>query len=764
MVADEPRDGIGHGSWRRRFVAAIPAKLRKWRGRRRDLREAGRAANVAASRAETRLLFRLADAVNRAETPEDVYEPALEAVLAGLKVERASVLLADSHKVMRFRAWRGLSDGYRRAVEGHSPWSPDALDPSPVLVEDVEVDEAWAAYRELFRRERIRSLAFIPLTHRARLIGKFMIYSAVPRAFSQREVELAHTIAAQVSQAVARGGLLLSERIARRDAERSGERMRRLQTVTDRLSDALSTAEVANVVVTQGMAATRAATGGLWLVDEAHGLLRLVESARYGTEGREFYDSIPLGSAVSMPVLDVARTGAPVWIQSTEELVARYPELAAEVPQPAEQAVASLPIRTRGKNTGVLTFTFGVAGELDQGQRQFLLTVARQAELAFERAELFEHERQARAEAENAQRRASFKAEASALLASSLDYESTMRDLAKLAVPRFSDWCTVELGDTPSKTTLLAAESSQECGRAAAGRNGKPSGAKCMIEAPMNVHGRPVGVLSFGMIEPGRCFDQADVEVAMGLGERAAFAIENARLTRDLQRAVVARDDLIAVVSHDLRNLLGVLSMSAEAIVRSLPEGALTEKQRRHGEAIHRTSGRMERLIRDLLDMGSIEAGRLNLEPHAEDVGGLLAQAEEDLQPLASARSLRLEVEAPPSPLTVRADRQRVFQVLSNLVGNAIKFTPSGGSIQLRSGRSGEWVVFAVRDSGPGIDPMHLSRIFDRYYQGQSAEPGSMGLGLFIARGIVEAHGGRIWAESAPGSGSRFLFTLPVAD
>src|SRR5262249_55598513 len=163
---------------------------------------------------------------------------------------------------------------------------------------------------------------------------------------------------------------------------------------------------------------------------------------------------------------------------------------------------------------------------------------------------------------------------------------------------------------------------------------------------------------SFGMTAPGRSFEPADVEIARGLGERAAFAIENARLQRDLQRAVVARDDLIAVVSHDLRNLLGVLSMNAEAIVRSLPEGTITEKQRRHGEAIHRTSGRMERLIRDLLDVGSIEAGRLKLEPHPEDVGAVLAQAEEDLQPLASSRTLRLEVEAPASPLTVRADRQ----------------------------------------------------------------------------------------------------------
>lgn len=715
-------------------------------------------ARAEAGQAELRLLFRLAEAVNRAETPDEVYEPALDAVTAGLKVQRASVLLADAGGVMRFRAWRGLSQEYRRAVEGHSPWNRDAVRPDAVLVEDVLADPDYAAFRDLFKHESIRALAFIPLMHRSRLIGKFMVYGDEPRVFSRGEVELAGTIAAQISQAVARGRLLQSERLARLDAERTGERMRRLQSVTAGLSEAVSISQVASVVVTQGLAATRAVTGGLWMHDESRGRLKLIQCQRYQEESRALFGEVPLAGGVPMPVLDVMRTGEPVWIDSTEELNARYPELSAEVRAPNRMAVACLPLRTRGRTSGVLAFTFEAPGALEDTQREFLLTVARQAELALERAELFEQERQARAAAELSQRRASFKAEAGALFASSLDYESALRDLARLAVPRFADWCTVEIGDPAVKTTLVASEPAERGPHPS--QDGGDTGA--VIEVQLTVHGHTVGVLSFGVAESGRRFEPLDVEAAMSLGQRAAFAVENARLQGDLRRAVVARDDLIAVVSHDLRNLLGVLSMNADSILRGLPRDAAADKPRRQAEAIRRTSGRMERLIRDLLDVGSIEARQLKLELSPEDVGALLGQAHEDLQPLALSKAVCLDVEAPGAAVTVRCDRQRVFQVLSNLVGNAIKFTSGGGSIALRCAVEGEWALFSVRDDGPGIEPVHLAHIFDRYYQGQSGEPGSMGLGLFIARGIVEAHGGRIWAESTLGRGSQFFFTLPM--
>jgi signal transduction histidine kinase len=168
---------------------------------------------------ETGLLYRLADAANRARRPEDVFEPALDAITQGLRVERASILLAEADGVMRFRAWRGLSHGYRAAVEGHSPWHPDETDPLPVLVPDVLEDAGLRPYLPLFQAEDIRALGFIPLVHQKRLVGKFMIYSATPRELGSAEVQFAVTTASHVAQAVARAQLYAEAEAARRQAE-----------------------------------------------------------------------------------------------------------------------------------------------------------------------------------------------------------------------------------------------------------------------------------------------------------------------------------------------------------------------------------------------------------------------------------------------------------------------------------------------------------------------------------------------------------------
>jgi signal transduction histidine kinase len=764
-------------------------------------------ASMQVDRAEVDLLLRLTEAVNRAETAEEVYEPALDAVLGGLEVDRAAVLLIDPDGVMRFKSSRGLSPGYRAAVEGHSPWPADARDPEPVVVADVELDPAWQAYLELFRREGIRALGFVPLTHDHRLLGKFMLYSAAPRDFTERELERAQMIAAQVAQAVARQHLLGSERAARRGAEQSADRLRRLLKVTASLSRAATVEEIAKVVVTEGAWATGALTGGLWLIAEDGTHAALVHDLGYSKEGRWHFRHVPLASPMPMPLLDSLRDGEAVWVESRAKLQERYPALAGVEAVRADQAIACLPIVASGRPVGALSFTFASAADIDQAQRDFLLTIAYQSEVALERARLFERERAGREEAEAAQRRASFKAEASAVLASSLDYATTLRNVAKLAIPRFADGCVVELRDASGATSVVAVEhvdpSKVELVRRLRELDPSPGdplldsasvlrvgtavlhadlggdlravrpqegsqlelvlalGLRSAITVPMLVHGRAIGVMSFIRGEAARRYNDADLETAVMLGQRAAFAVDNARLHSDLQRAVVARDDLIGVVSHDLRNLLGVMAMSAQGMVKKVSQGPEGEKVKRLAAAMKRTTARMDRLIHDLLDFGGIESGRLKLDPQPEDVNMFFAPLLEDLRPLATAKGIRLRVEPPGSTLAVRCDRQRVFQVLSNLVGNAIKFTPSDGTILVEARPDGGSAVFGVHDTGPGIGAAHLPKIFDRYYQGDGRDGGGVGLGLFISRGIVEAHGGRIWVESAPGTGSHFFFTLP---
>jgi PAS domain S-box-containing protein len=403
--------------------------------------------------ARTELLYRLTTSVAQAETVEEIYEHALDAVVEGLRAERASVLLFDEAGLMRFRAARGLSEAYQRAVDGHSPWTRDEPNPTPILSSDIERDPTLEAFRPALRAEGIRSLGFFPLVHRRRLLGKFMVYAATPRELSEADVQLARAIGTHVAQGV-----------ARRQAE-----------------------------------------------------LEIVE------------------------------------------LLAR------------------------------------------------------------------------------------------------------------------------------TKAAQTAAE-----------------------------------------------------------------------------QAVRARDELLAIVSHDLRNSINTLSLTATSMMRTSATQP-DERLRLQVQRIQRSVSTMDRLIGDLLDVGAIDAGVMQVHPQEHDLASLLEDALDLLRPLAAEHQQALAVESP-AGVRVRVDRERIFQVLSNLVGNAVKFAPVDGSIRVRARpRDADGVVeIEVADDGPGIAPEHLPRIFDRFWRPPQQRRG-VGLGLAIAKGVIEAHGGTLSVESLPGAGATFRFTLPPA-
>lgn len=240
-------------------------------------------------------------------------------------------------------------------------------------------------------------------------------------------------------------------------------------------------------------------------------------------------------------------------------------------------------------------------------------------------------------------------------------------------------------------------------------------------------------------------------------------AAEHAPLDRRAREAIDLRDELLAVVSHDLRNPLSTISICTALLADMLPRQARTREVMRRLDVIRRSVDQMDRLIQYLLDAARAEAGRLELEPHDFRLAPLLAEALLTLRPLATEKGQRLEIAVSDGVPPVRADRHRTMQVISNLVGNAIKFTPPGGRIVVRAWRSGRNAVVCVEDSGSGIAPEDLPHIFDRFWQARHDRRTGAGLGLAIARSIVEAHGGRIWVESRPGQGARFLFTLPGA-
>lgn len=227
--------------------------------------------------------------------------------------------------------------------------------------------------------------------------------------------------------------------------------------------------------------------------------------------------------------------------------------------------------------------------------------------------------------------------------------------------------------------------------------------------------------------------------------------------------AVATRDEFLGMVSHDLRTLLGGIALQAALLKREPAEDEAGRRAVRAAEKIQRFTARMNRLIGDLVDVTSIEAGRIRVAPALQDATALVRDSVEAFQPLASAQGLSLDVEVRGNTLMAKFDHERVLQVLANLLSNAIKFTPPGGRVLLRVEPVGPEVRFSVVDTGPGIPSHQLEAVFERFWQARSEDRRGLGLGLYISRGIVEAHGGRIWAESEPGKGSTFSFTLPRA-
>ncbi|NUS98788.1 MAG: PAS domain S-box protein [Gemmatimonadaceae bacterium] len=430
------------------------------------------------------------------------------------------------------------------------------------------------------------------------------------------------------------------------------------------------------------------------------------------------------------------------------------------------------------------------------------ITARKRAEL---QAVELARESEARAAAERAGRRAAFLAEASRLLGASFDYQTTLATLARLSVPEMADFCmvdVVEADDTVKRIGLAHVDPAGEeilRGLAAYAQVDRHLGPfhpvfegealfladvrdelltlgasdeeqlrlrrqlapRSCISVPLTSSNRVLGVLTLVHSVSGRRYEQDDLDFAATIARRAALAIENARLFDAAQRATRARDEMLGIVAHDLRNPLGTIHLAAQFLEELVPaDQSIARKQL---APLRRARDRMKRLIDDLLDVKRVEAGTLTVTPRPEPVAGLVEDAVSMLDPLAAAAGLVTEWSVEPDLPPALVDPQRIQQTISNLVGNAIKFTPRGGTIALRARRASDGICFEVADSGPGIPPDELPHIFGRFWQGDRGDRRGIGLGLAIARAIVEAHKGRIWVESRVGEGSRFYFTTPAA-
>jgi signal transduction histidine kinase len=366
-------------------------------------------------------------------------------------------------------------------------------------------------------------------------------------------------------------------------------------------------------------------------------------------------------------------------------------------------------------------------------------------------------------------------ADAGRTLNFSLDATATLHDLARLVVPRLADWCAVDLVDEQGvieplvlppgggNPTRRMRETTEPLWlREVAPNDGFAAGS--LICVPLIARGEVLGSITLARAaESGRRYEASDVAVAAILARRAAAAVENARLYERLREEDRRKDEFLATLAHELRNPLapvrtGLDLLAAKSDPSTEPVRAIMERQLHH----------MTRLIDDLLDVSRVSRGKIDLHREPLDIAQLVRSALEVSSPALEAARLRLEMKLAPEPVVVDGDRTRLAQVFSNLLNNAAKFTPAGGTVTIEVNRTASEAEVRLTDTGIGIERALLSQVFEMFVQApgpqsRAANQGGLGIGLTLVRRLIDLHGGRVWAESeGPNRGSVFVVRLPL--
>ncbi len=403
--------------------------------------------------------------------------------------------------------------------------------------------------------------------------------------------------------------------------------------------------------------------------------------------------------------------------------------------------------------------------------------------------------------------RQAYLAKASRIVASSLDYQTTLSNLAEITVPDFADWFAVDLLTADGNSLELVCVSHRDREKVELARElrrrypvdlkspmyrtnvvntgeteffpeigddvltaaitdpellliTRSLGLRSSIAVPMRSRGRIIGAITFIQGESNRYYDNLDRDTAEELTGRAAVAIDNARLYRDAQQAIRNRQDILSIVSHDLRNPLHAIEISAVLLKRLAGDDRLEKPVDR----ISRAARRAMALIEDLNLVAKIEeGGGFRLAREAVSLNALLEEVQDGFQLLAQDKGLTLSVERIEQDATLSVDHKRLYQALANVISNALKFSPAGSVVEVGARRDGDAIAFRVHDEGPGIPAEHFANIFQKNWQGENAKDFGSGLGLYIAKAILEAHGGAVSVESAEGEGTTFFLSLPVS-
>lgn len=658
----------------------------------------------------------------------------------------------------------------------------------------------------------VRSYLAVPVTSpRSGVVGGLFFGHAQPSRFGARHEELVRAMAARAAIAFDNARFYAEAQAARLEAEASQRRFRFLAAASAALSESLdfetTLRRVARCAVPEIADWCTVAVR-----EERGGRLRRVAAVHRDPALREeiarYERSFPPEEhrSGSLPAVAAGRSVLYRRIEDADLCAAaQSPEHLELMRTLGCRSCMMVPIFRRGKTMGVLSFMIADAArafcEADLAMAEDL---AYRVGLAIENALLYR-------EAQRREESMAFFAEASAILGSSLDYNLTMQSLARLVVPRFADWCSVEICEEgrirnlavahldPSKVEL-ARELQRRwpirvqgpLGVASVLRTGKSEcypeisdellaqlahdpdhlrvtrelGLRSALIVPLSARGHTLGTLSLIWAESDRRYSDAEVRLMEELGRRAGTAIDHARLFDEAQRAVRMRDEFLSIASHELKTPLTSLRLHVSGIQRHARRGRfdllVPERLAPKIDAIDTQVERLSTLINSLLDVGRASGGQLKLELAEVELTELVRQVVGRLG--ADLRNagceVRLELQG---PLTGHWDRLRLEQVVTNFLSNALKYGP-GMPIEISALRRGDQALLSVRDYGIGIAAADQSRIFERFARAVSVEHfGGFGLGLWIVRVFVSAMGGAVRVQSTPGAGATFFVELPLS-
>ena len=541
----------------------------------------------------------------------------------------------------------------------------------------------------------------------------------------------------------------------------------------------------------------------LWRID-AEGYWRIVSS--WGVSDDFAARAVPRGP-------DQNTSAAAPWSEPVIfEDVRTAPALAHLQDVYGREGIASMiafPLTIRGDRSGAMVFYSRRVTTYRDIDVQVGTALANLAAAALTTSELYEEQRHAREAADYARQQATFLAEVSTILSSSLDYALTLKTVARLAVPTIADWCTVDVVNErgvlerlatahidPAKVELARTLEERyptnpnlPGGVHEVVRTGRPASMSrippAMLEAaaqdeeqlrifrelaltsymcvPLMAQGNAIGAITFVSAESKREYTDADLRLARELAMRASLAIQNARSYERANEASRLKDEFLATLSHELRTPLNaVLGYARMMRMQMIP----LERSKPALDVVERNATALKQIIEDVLDVSRIVAGRLRLNVQPVDLPAVLREAIATVIPAADAKGLRVETVIEPLTTPVSGDAERLQQIVWNLLSNAIKFTPRGGRVQLRLERVDSHTEVTVSDTGRGIAPEFLPFVFERFRQADasfSREHGGLGLGLAIAKQLAEMHGGTITASSeGMNKGATFVLKLPL--